>query len=73
MATRMAWAVRAEPDGRTFYALVASDARFAVDLFPTREAAEATLEQVLVEEPGFRDLLTIRPVNLSGADGRRDG
>ena len=42
-----------------FYALVSSDASLAVDLYATREAAEAELREVLADEPTFAEILTI--------------
>lgn len=50
-----------------FYALVAADCpHWAIDLWSSREAAEAALREVLAEEPGFRELLSFVPVDLSG-------
>jgi hypothetical protein len=50
-----------------FYALVAADCPdWAIDLWPSHEAAEAALREVLADEPAFRDLLSIVPVSLSG-------
>ena len=48
-----------------FYALVASDSDFAIDLWPTREQAEHELRKVLADEPDFIDLLSIIGVDLS--------
>ena len=45
------------------YALVAADSNFAIDLFPSRAAAEAALRQVLADEPAFIDLLSITPLD----------
>jgi hypothetical protein len=44
------------------YALVATDSQFAVDVFPSRELAEEALADVLADEPGFVELLTITAV-----------
>jgi hypothetical protein len=49
-----------------FYALVASDSDFAIDLFPTQERAEEELRKVLYDEPGFVNLLDIVEIDLSG-------
>ncbi len=51
-----------------FYALVAADSNFTVELYPTPEAAERALRDVLFDEPGFRDLLGIEPVELDERD-----
>lgn len=50
----------------SLYALVASDCEVAVDLFPTRDAAEAALAQVLDDEPAFATLLSV--VRIDGAE-----
>ena len=50
------------------YALVASDCRFAVELFATRELADAALADVLKDEPGFESLLSITTIALETAD-----
>jgi hypothetical protein len=44
------------------YALVAHDSDFAVDVFPSQTLAEAALEEVLADEPGFQELLTIQAI-----------
>lgn len=49
------------------YALVADDATFAIDLWPSREDAEEALRQVLVDEPAFADLLRIELIDLGSA------
>ena len=55
--------------GVIFYALVAADCPdWAIDLWPSREAAEAALRDVLADEPRFRELLSIAPVDLSGQE-----
>jgi hypothetical protein len=46
------------------YALVASDCSEALDLFVSREDAEATLADVLHDEPDFADVLRIEEVEL---------
>jgi hypothetical protein len=48
------------------FALVASDSDFAIDLYPSREAAEEALTQVLADEPEFEELLSIEPFDFSG-------
>jgi hypothetical protein len=48
-----------------FFALVASDSNFAIDLYPSREAAEEALRQVLNDEPEFEALLRIEPLDFS--------
>lgn len=47
------------------YALVAADCSFAVDLFVTRELAEAALADVLHDEPTFELLLSIEEIPLT--------
>jgi hypothetical protein len=49
-----------------FYALVASDCDFAIDLFPTQERADEELREVLYDEPSFVTLLDIVEIDLSG-------
>jgi hypothetical protein len=44
------------------YALVARDSDFAVDVFLSEGLAEAALADVLADEPGFRELLTIQAI-----------
>ena len=46
------------------YALVASDCRFAVELFATRELADIALAEVLNDEPEFASLLRIARIAL---------
>jgi len=41
------------------YALVASDCSFAVDVFMSREAAEAALADCLADEPQWLALLAV--------------
>jgi hypothetical protein len=48
------------------FALVASDSDFAIDLYPSREAAEEALRQALADEPEFEALLSIEAVDFSG-------
>lgn len=50
-----------------FYALVAADSSFAIDLYPTREQAEHALHDVLADEPEFAALLALVPIDLTGA------
>jgi hypothetical protein len=50
------------------FALVASDSAFTIDLYPSREAAEDALNRVLADEPEFEELLSIEPLDFSGAD-----
>jgi hypothetical protein len=49
-----------------FFALVAADSKFAIDLYPSREMAENTLRQVLADEPEFEELLRIEPLDFFG-------
>jgi hypothetical protein len=46
--------------------LVASDSAYAIDLYPSREAAEDALRQVLADELEFAELLSIASVDFSG-------
>jgi hypothetical protein len=39
-----------------------------LDLFITREAAEAELQVILWDEPGWSDILSIVPVELERCD-----
>lgn len=48
------------------YALVASDARFAVDRYPTREQAEKALLDALGDVPEWRTLLSVQPLEPVG-------
>jgi hypothetical protein len=48
--------------GSILFALVASDCSFAVDLFVSRELAEAALADVLRDEPSFNCLLSIEEI-----------
>ena len=50
------------------YALAASDASFAVDLFASRTAAESALLAAVGHEPAFADLLSI--VKIAEAEPR---
>jgi hypothetical protein len=43
----------------TLYALVWSDAVFAIDLFSTHAAAESALQAAVNDKPAFVDLLSI--------------
>ena len=47
------------------YALIAADCSFAVDVFVTRELAEAALADVLRDEPEFEWLLSIEEIPLA--------
>ncbi len=49
-----------------FFALVAADSKFAIDLYPSREMAEKALRQVLADEPEFEELLRIEPLDFFG-------
>jgi hypothetical protein len=47
------------------YALTSSQLlRETLDLFLTREAAEAELREVLEDEPGWVDVLRVEPIGL---------
>jgi hypothetical protein len=46
------------------YALVSLETRRTVETFPTREEAEADLQEVLAEDPELADLLRVEPVIL---------
>ena len=50
----------------TFYGI--ADARLdeVVELYTTRERAEAELAEVLADEPDWRDVLSVVPVILGG-------
>jgi hypothetical protein len=50
------------------YALTRSDLPETLDLFITREAAEAELQVILLDEPGWSDILSIFPVELDERD-----
>jgi hypothetical protein len=53
------------------FALVASDSDFAIDLYPSREAAEQAMHQALTDEPEFQELLSVEPLDFSGvAEGQ---
>lgn len=51
-----------------FYALVSDDSAFAIDLYPSREQAEQALQDVLADEPTFRELIRVEPVELATAE-----
>lgn len=53
-----------------FYALVAADSDFAIDVFVSQESAEDSLREVLCDEPGFAPLLSIVPLPPPWLDGR---
>lgn len=46
------------------YALVSTRSTLALDLYVTREAAEADLTEVLADEPGFADILDIVKIDF---------
>jgi hypothetical protein len=49
------------------YALTSSQSpRERLDLFLTREAAEAELREILEDEPDWKDVLRIVPIELDG-------
>lgn len=49
------------------YALTSSEVLHeTLDLFRTREAAEAELEEILLDEPDWRDVLRVVPIELDG-------
>jgi hypothetical protein len=51
------------------YALTSSQLlRETLDLFLTREAAEAELQEILVDEPECVNVLRVVPVELDGRD-----
>jgi hypothetical protein len=49
------------------YALTSSQSLHeTLDLFLTREAAEAELQEILMDEPEWRDVLSVVPIELDG-------
>jgi len=49
------------------YALTSSQSLHeTLDLFFTREAAEAELREILEDEPDWRDVLRVVPIKLDG-------
>jgi hypothetical protein len=49
------------------YALTSSQSlRETLDLFLTREAAEAELREILEDEPDWREVLQVVPIELDG-------
>ncbi len=49
------------------YALTSSQSLHeTLDLFLTREAAEAELQEILVDEPDWKDVLRVVPIELDG-------
>jgi hypothetical protein len=51
------------------YALTSSQLpNETLDLFLTREAAEAELREILVDEPDWKDVLRVVPIELDGRD-----
>jgi hypothetical protein len=53
------------------YGLISSDSDFAIDLYPSREAAEEALRQALADEPEFGDLPSIEPLDFSNVGSQR--
>jgi hypothetical protein len=47
-----------------FYAVVSDEIEQVIEFFNTPAAAEAVLERVLEDEPDWRDLLYIEPIEL---------
>jgi hypothetical protein len=51
------------------YALTSSQiAGETLDLFLIREAAEAELHEILLDEPDWKDMLRVIPIELDGRD-----
>jgi hypothetical protein len=51
------------------YALTSSQCLYeTLDLFVTREAAEAELSEILQDEPDWKDVLRVVPIELDGRD-----
>jgi hypothetical protein len=51
------------------YALASSQSpRETLDLFLTRDAAEAELREILGDEPDWTDVLRVVPIELDGCD-----
>jgi hypothetical protein len=50
----------------TFWGLVEVELREAVELFASREDAEAALADVLRDEPSWRDLVVVQQIEFSG-------
>lgn len=50
-----------------WFALVAADCAFAIDVFPSRDQAEEALADALADEPGFADLLSVVEIELTGS------
>jgi hypothetical protein len=49
------------------YALTSSQCLYeTLDLFLTREAAEAELREILEDEPDWKDVLRVVPIELDG-------
>ncbi len=51
-----------------FYGLTHSSARKVIEFYASREEAEATLREILIDEPDWRELLAIVPVKFAAAD-----
>lgn len=58
-------AVNAHTLSVVFYALVSTHSTLAVEVYVTREAAEADLGKVLADEPGFADILDIVEIDFA--------
>jgi hypothetical protein len=55
----------AEPRALQVYALMSSDiAGETLDLFISREDAEAELAEILHDEPDWKDILSVMPIEL---------
>jgi hypothetical protein len=48
----------------TFYALVDNDSTLAIDVFISRELAEAAFADALVDEPSWASVLTIVAIDV---------
>jgi hypothetical protein len=54
-----------EPQALQVYALMSSDmAGETLDLFLSREDAEAELDEILQDEPEWKDILSVVPIEL---------
>jgi hypothetical protein len=51
-----------------FYAVVSAQTEQAVDLYPTREAAEAEIEHVRQDDPELAESLRVEPVDLPASE-----
>jgi hypothetical protein len=50
------------------YALVEASDPEAIDVFISSEDAQRALDDCLLDEPNWRDLLRIEPIELAGVD-----